>query len=145
LCYKPCNSTYNGVGPVCWGQCGGDYPTPCGAGCAVSSEACTKAIINQVSSVAEFSYNIGMLASSAGGAPIGQLFKAGIDEVALKAAKAQIKKTLKEIGEDLAETTLINIAENVGNAARDGEAFDWTTIDPLGVGVLVQAYKNPIC
>jgi len=39
LCYTPCKSGYNGIGPVCWASC----PTgmaACGAMCVSSSEEC---------------------------------------------------------------------------------------------------------
>lgn len=48
LCYPRCDGTMSGVGPVCWARCTGDMPVECGAGCARSSEACAKAISDQV-------------------------------------------------------------------------------------------------
>lgn len=40
LCYPACNSAYNAAGPVCWGKCGGTFPSECGAGCATSQDTC---------------------------------------------------------------------------------------------------------
>jgi hypothetical protein len=47
LCYSPCGNG-KGVGPVCWMGCAGDMPVECGAGCARTQEACTKAMSEQV-------------------------------------------------------------------------------------------------
>ncbi len=40
LCYDRCQSGTKGVGPVCWGQCGGARPFDCGAFCARDSGSC---------------------------------------------------------------------------------------------------------
>ncbi|MBK9266994.1 MAG: hypothetical protein IPM54_45365 [Polyangiaceae bacterium] len=44
LCYDACPPGKTGVGPLCWPACEGRYATSCGALCAVSSEACAKAV-----------------------------------------------------------------------------------------------------
>ena len=44
LCYESCPRDYDGVGPICWSKCPSDFPFPCGAGCAVSEEACAAAV-----------------------------------------------------------------------------------------------------
>jgi hypothetical protein len=44
LCYDSCPRDYDGVGPICWSKCPSDFPFPCGAGCAVSEEACAAAV-----------------------------------------------------------------------------------------------------
>jgi hypothetical protein len=54
LCYDACAPAYDGVGPVCWGKCTGDYPFACGAGCARSQAACAAATTEQVTDVASF-------------------------------------------------------------------------------------------
>ncbi len=40
LCYDKCQSGMKGIGPVCWGQCGGARPVDCGAFCARDSGSC---------------------------------------------------------------------------------------------------------
>jgi hypothetical protein len=48
LCYARCDAGGRGVGPVCWMACAGDLAIECGAGCARSTEACARAISDQV-------------------------------------------------------------------------------------------------
>jgi hypothetical protein len=48
LCYPPCGSATQGVGPVCWLGCPAVMPVVCGAGCARSQKACAKATSEQV-------------------------------------------------------------------------------------------------
>ena len=53
LCYPPCPSGYDGVGPVCWQQCTEPTEVPCGAGCAPDEPTCAQAITDQVLSPLE--------------------------------------------------------------------------------------------
>jgi hypothetical protein len=48
LCYDNCSDRFDGAGPVCWQQCPAAAPVACGAGCAVSQEACASSIGLQV-------------------------------------------------------------------------------------------------
>jgi acyl transferase domain-containing protein len=96
-------------------------------------------------SVVEFAANIANLAASASGAPVGSFLKVGMSQSALAAAKTEIKNTIKEIAKGLAEDTVMNIANNIADAAAAGKPIDWSTIDPVGIGAIVQAYNNPIC
>jgi len=45
LCYPPCRDNYNGVGPVCWGQCPVGWKT-CGALCVLYPEDCSGMIVD---------------------------------------------------------------------------------------------------
>lgn len=47
LCYDPCEEDFDGVGPVCWQECG-DNQVNCGAGCASDSASCGFAVFEQV-------------------------------------------------------------------------------------------------
>lgn len=40
LCYPPCDNDFNGIGPVCWGNCPTGF-TPCGALCLNDGETCS--------------------------------------------------------------------------------------------------------
>lgn len=51
LCYKSCNKTFEGIGPLCWKKCSGELSTPCGAGCAKSSTICMNIIMNHLTSI----------------------------------------------------------------------------------------------
>jgi len=50
LCYDPCTSGYDGVGPVCWEICQAGY-YECGALCVDSPDGCTGAVQAIVDSV----------------------------------------------------------------------------------------------
>jgi hypothetical protein len=52
LCYKPCTGG-KGVGPVCWQQCGGEYPASCAGQCAKTALDCGSAVTDMVKSVME--------------------------------------------------------------------------------------------
>ena len=52
LCYDPCNSGYNGVGPVCWEDCP-ENTTECGALCLAQGETCSQDILTDVKLVME--------------------------------------------------------------------------------------------
>lgn len=47
LCYPPCREEFDGVGPVCWQECGNGQVN-CGAGCAATSSDCALAVGEQV-------------------------------------------------------------------------------------------------
>lgn len=40
LCYPPCSNDRNGVGPLCWGRCGGENSVECGIFCTSTPEKC---------------------------------------------------------------------------------------------------------
>lgn len=40
LCYPACRQGYNGIGPVCWKYCSGNYSFDCGAFCSSSEIDC---------------------------------------------------------------------------------------------------------
>lgn len=44
LCYPACGNQFDGIGPMCWAQCGGGAPVACGAGCAFNDASCGKAV-----------------------------------------------------------------------------------------------------
>ncbi|MEP4432214.1 MAG: hypothetical protein ABJ349_08415, partial [Hyphomicrobiales bacterium] len=70
LCYKQCEAGYNGVGPVCWGQCPRGWVN-CGAGCARDSNSCAMMISDQISSPLMVAGNTALIALTAGGAAAG--------------------------------------------------------------------------
>ena len=52
LCYKGCNSNYDGVGPVCWGNCPKGF-SACGALCLANGESCGGKIMGLAKTAAE--------------------------------------------------------------------------------------------
>ncbi|MFO0696186.1 MAG: discoidin domain-containing protein [Polyangiales bacterium] len=145
LCYTPCANGYQGVGPVCWGQCPASAPVACGAGCAVSQEACANEVITQVQATLECAANLAEMAYSLGtSAAVKYAVSAGLSAAEKAALKARIKAELKEAFKDLAETELEAMATASANAAN-GEAFDYASLDPTGIASLVQAFNRPFC
>lgn len=49
VCYSPCSNTFNGIGPVCWGNCPAGY-NPCGALC-LKTETCADDIYQTMNDV----------------------------------------------------------------------------------------------
>ena len=47
LCYTPCESGWNGVGPVCWEQCPPGW-FECGAICVENAGRCTAKVLSIV-------------------------------------------------------------------------------------------------
>lgn len=64
LCYKKCDSAYDGVGPVCWGK-NPDGWVGCGMGSAISSKICAETIFNQIMSVGQMALNVVTLGATA--------------------------------------------------------------------------------
>ncbi|KAG9408400.1 hypothetical protein AC1031_021638 [Aphanomyces cochlioides] len=57
LCYKPCKSSYSGVGPVCWAGNPSGWVN-CGFGAAQSPQRCAEVIQGQIMSVGQLAFNI---------------------------------------------------------------------------------------
>jgi hypothetical protein len=51
LCYKSCNKTYEGIGPLCWQKCSGQLAISCGAGCTNSHTTCMNTIMSHLKSI----------------------------------------------------------------------------------------------
>ena len=64
LCYTPCRSEYNGVGPVCWSKPPANY-LDCGMGAASSTAVCAKVISLQVASAVFLAAEFGPAAKAA--------------------------------------------------------------------------------
>jgi hypothetical protein len=81
LCYGACPRDFDGVGPVCWGKCPAEFPVACGAGCAVSKEACGAAVTDMTLNTVSVAVN---LFSFVAGGP-------GVTAAAKTAAQAGVK------------------------------------------------------
>ncbi len=53
LCYRKCQTGFNGVGPVCWQRCPSNLNYDCGVMCAASSGACAKIIASIIATAAK--------------------------------------------------------------------------------------------
>ena len=87
LCYNPCSRDFDGVGPVCWSHCPADFPVACGAGCAVSQEACGAAVTDMTLQTVSVAVN---LLTAVVGAP-------GVTAAAKTAAQAGAKAAGKAV------------------------------------------------
>lgn len=159
LCYPVCPPKSSGVGPVCWGTCGGKYPTDCGAACATSDIQCAGSIVNMITSVADSALSIfGMVVSGGATAAATTAFRTAAKSAAAAGTKAATKEGLKafilqqakDIGKELtigeAESLAVSGVENFFQHAAGGEpSFDPASLDPTGIGNVVQAFKKPMC
>ncbi|ETV99607.1 hypothetical protein H310_08258 [Aphanomyces invadans] len=50
LCYRPCATSFIGIGPVCWSQCSGDTPFKCGLFCTSSAATCSSSTVQIIGS-----------------------------------------------------------------------------------------------
>ncbi len=146
LCYTPCRSDYDGVGPVCWAkECPSTYPVKCAAGCAKSSWDCFNAIANQVITPLEMVANITGIVFSGGGSAVAKsAAKTSAKTISKMTIKSQLKKKAKDMGKELAESTAENAANTFYEAQLTGE-FSWTDLDPTGIANVVNAFHKPLC
>jgi hypothetical protein len=104
LCYPKCRPGMNGVGPVCWGKCTGDFPVDCGAGCAVDQTACGFAVFDQVMSTADVVLNIAALVGTGGSANVGLKAAQRVRRQAMHAtareAVSYAERTGRRVGKD---------------------------------------------
>lgn len=163
LCYPQCGAGYDGVGPVCWGNCSGSYPVSCGAGCAKTQEACGEALAEQISAPFEAVANIAALVLSFGTSAAVQvpakIALTAAEKTVLKTTlKATIKTTAKEIAKELGEAALEGLAEETATqlveaqaqmSAGSGASIDLlslaTSLDPTGLAAVGVAFAKPIC
>lgn len=162
LCYSNCKPSYDGAGPVCWGQCPASHPFSCAGGCAKNQAACATNTTDQVLSVLEVVANVGLAVATAGGstaATAGGKAGATAAKTATKTggkfaaritkqeAIAVIKKQAKEAGKELAQSAVETYADAVVQAGTTGE-FDPSVLaglDPTGIASIVVAYAKPVC
>jgi hypothetical protein len=145
LCYQPAKKGYTGVGPVAWGNCPASSPVNCGAGCAASDAECAEAIQGQVMSVLEMVQTVVETVATAG---VGTAVKAGVKTTvknfAAKLTKDQVRKKIKDELKEQAKSMAESQIESLVGAAT-GEEFDPTSLDPSGIGAIVQAYNHKVC
>lgn len=152
LCYPPCPSGTDAVAFVCWGHCGGNYPTDCGAACAKSTEACVESIVDQVLNTAETVLNVADLILTGGeGGPalkaaekIGnELGERAVDDATrvlmqdtLKAAINKAKSFANPDSALQAAQNALDTADGLNSlvttlqGAYQNGTFDWTALVP---------------
>lgn len=163
LCYKNCNSGFGGAGPVCWGQCPATHPVDCGGMCGTSAKDCGGAIANQVISVLDFAATsieavVTLGGSTAVRTAINAAEKAAQDgaEAAITAAAKATRNLAKSVTQEQLKKELLKQIGEIGvsltpdqvsnlTAMTAGEKFDFTSLDPTGIGAIVAAFNKPVC
>ena len=128
LCYKRCRDSFNGVGPVCWGQpprVDGERWVNCGMGAATDKGTCASTIMDQVTGPVEVAAFVAT---------------AGVSGTASKASKiAKIKSQMKtDLAEDKkAYEKIFNAICDVvkSSSKKSGDAVKLTAKEKLS-GVL---------
>lgn len=149
LCYDQCRTAYDGVGPVCWAKCGGDYPFDCGAACATDAQACAEGLTNMALTTTEAVINLTEMVASFGQSAVAVSAVKTVAKTALTAAakaeiKAVIKQQIREHTLNLLEAELEALAGGLASSVETG-SFDWTSLDPTGIAAVVNAFDQPIC
>lgn len=165
LCYNQCNKGYDGVGPVCWGQCPRSHPVQCGLGCATSQADCAKEMTEQVVSVLNVIGTVvgtvltgGAATAVKAGATIAvkNAIRQGVMAAADEAAKKGVRTLITQSSKEAIKRNIMDLAKDQGKALAEGQAenlakiavgedFDYASLDPTGIASLVQAYNKPIC
>ena len=170
LCYQGCADSFNGIGPVCWGQCSPDM-VDCGAMCGSSEIECGIAISDMVLSVGEVVVKIGSMVATAGASSaVTTAVDAGksaaiatLKEVAKKLAKELLNKFAQSVTKELLvphiakelekavpgltkplATEIAKLAENGGTDSFDYLAFA-KSLDVSGISKVVDAFNKEIC
>ncbi len=145
LCYERCRDNYDGLGPVCYGRCSGQFPLECGGLCATDSTACAKATTELVLSSLEM---IGTIVATIATGGAASAVKAAAKTAATIAAKevtrevavSAIRRVALETGKVFTEAQILNMAK-----ASVGLDFELESLDPTGIAGLVKAFNKPIC
>ena len=156
LCYTPCESGYDGVGPVCWSQTPSGWVN-CGAGDARTEEDCATAISAQVTSVIQSAVKIVTLLTGQEEAEVAEEAANTADLTTFKKLLSAFKLLLQQepklqkiIDEgqagDLTTESLLK-AEGLTNVADIARftAQIAAFFDPTGVSGIVAAYSYPTC
>lgn len=158
LCYDRCANGYNGIGPVCWGQCPKDKPVDCGAMCGTSAADCASSIGEMVMSVGQVVAKIAETVTTLGAST-------GFDAAA-NAAKNSIISTIKSTLKKVATTTAklgagaltqelqrkglpADMAQKLSSMTTNPDTFDYEGflkgLDPTGIVKVVDAFNKQIC
>jgi hypothetical protein len=151
LCYETCANGAHGVGPVCYGTCPANFPTPCGAMCTVDGDTCateTTGIILQSAGVAAFVLSAGT--SSA----VTETAEGAADANQLASASQTYTKWL---GRVVTASKVVNTGLGAEAAAdaytTNAASFDGPTFasavtgitDPTGITGLAMQLTKPVC
>jgi hypothetical protein len=151
LCYPGCRTSYEGIGPVCWGQCPTGYVS-CGAGCATSATFCAEIIVDQVTSTLSLAANVASLGSSGGATAA-----ARTAEGATRTAKlvASLKASAKAVQASPKFKAVKDTKEGIDFAMKMNEVANSTTdeevlramagFDPTGISQVINAYGRRVC
>ncbi|MDD5210418.1 MAG: hypothetical protein PHV36_13580 [Elusimicrobiales bacterium] len=173
LCYKPCESGFSGVGPVCWMNCP-KGKTNCGAGCADSKVSCVSNTAQMVVSPVTLAMNIASAGTvSAVAYPaVKAAFYAGSSA---NDTRKSVEVWVNRYSEDFAQLTTpgiaaalaagcrghaaaekwlkeqyalqslsLMLAKDIGDTAKNTLATV-SNFEPTGVAGVISAYSHPVC
>lgn len=151
LCYTGCRASYDGVGPVCWGQCPTGY-VACGAGCATSELFCAEIIGNQVFSTLSLAANVASLGSSGGATAAAQTAQGAsrisklVSSLKTSATAIQATKEFQAVKNTAEGVSFALRMNKVANAKTDEEVLRaMAGFDPTGISQVISAYGRRVC
>ncbi|KAH9095297.1 hypothetical protein Ae201684P_013413 [Aphanomyces euteiches] len=139
LCYKPCKSSYSGVGPVCWAGNPSGWVN-CGFGAAQSPQRCAEVIQDQIMSVDQLAFNIlteGEAMEAGEGMKLQDAFK-GIQ------GKDVIKQAMSKLMTAFGDMTKLDSSTDPADIIRLAAGIA-AMFDPTGVADVVQSYAYSTC
>jgi hypothetical protein len=149
LCYNSCSAGSTGVGPVCWQQCGGAYPHPCGAACASTKLACDLSIGEMVQAPVMAALSIGGMIATAGAS---WAATAPLRTAAQMGARTAVKQALTQVVVDYATgipvTVAATAADSIAAAAMGSEMEAQEALlalEPTGLAAVAVAFAHPLC
>jgi hypothetical protein len=157
LCYRSCDNSFYGAGPVCWKQCSGDRSFDCGAACATSQGTCVTKIFEQIASVFQVIENVAELVVTLGGSSVlkssakltmNTLYNTAKNAIKKGATRESFIKMMKSIAEKAGKLFTEEVARIAFDKAQSTKSFDWkdfTFLDPTGVADVIIAFSNDLC
>ncbi len=120
LCYSTCpNPEYAGIGPVCWGGCGGRYSEPCGVGCATSTISCGLVTTEMVVAPLEMIASI----ASLGGYSLVDKAKDSAKIAFKNAVEEATEASVKDMGVTIGQQAVLAAKRNLDKLDNFGKAL----------------------
>lgn len=160
LCYKRCDGSHSGVGPVCWSRCPPEMPVDCGATCGKTAGDCTDTIIDQVIDTGSFVKNMVDIIEAAGAdaasnyASAAQAFKVQAKTMAKQFQSKHLGLTAQQMEDELKvelrqrqvlEPTAIALAGMIAHPDNTNFEHLLKSLDTTGLIKIVTTFKKSIC
>ena len=160
LCYKRCEDSHSGVGPVCWSRCPPEMPVDCGAVCGKTAGDCADAIIAQVIDTGSFVKSIVEIIETAGaGAASNYASAAEALKVQAKTMAKQFQSkhpglTVQQMDDELkvelrkrqvSEPTAIALAKMIAHPDNSNFEHLLKSLDTAGLIKIINTFNKTIC